>query len=138
MNSILIGLIVLAIIYYFMHVNSVNSVNSVICDGQKDCSVHNNQDKRSSCEPICSKQEKVFKDYIKGKCECENPVQLKSMDERVATSKVVPFVADIELYTNVNDSTTILPSNNPDDTPFNNRDILQKHEKDRFNSLIFG
>jgi hypothetical protein len=132
MNSILIGLIVLAIIYYFMH------VNSRVCDGNSDCSVHNNQDEKSSCDPICSKQGKVFKDYVKGQCECENPIQLKSMNEHVATSKATPFVADIELYTNVTDPTTILPSNTPDDTPFNNRDLLQKHEKDRFNSLIFG
>lgn len=135
--NILIVLIVLAIIYYFTR------TTSQVCDGNADCSIHNNQDERSSCDPICLKQGKVYKDYIDGHCECEDPVQLKTMDERVAFSKAVPFVADlsdigIELYTNVNDPTTILPSNTPDDTLFNNKDTLQKHEKDRLSSLIFG
>lgn len=129
---VLIVLIVLVIIYYFTR------MTSQVCDGNTDCSIHNNQDEKSSCDPICQKQGKVYKDYIDGHCECENPIQLKTMDERVAFSKAIPFVADIELYTNVNDPTTILPSNTPDDTSFNNRDILQKHEKDRLSSLIFG
>lgn len=137
MNGILISLIILAIIYYFTR------RTSQVCDGNTDCSIHNNQDQKSSCDPICQKQGKVYKDYIDGHCECENPILLKTMDERVAFSKAVPFVADlsdigIELYTNINDPTTILPSNTPDDTPFNNKDILQKHEKDRLSSLIFG
>lgn len=132
MNSILIGLILLAIYYYFTR------ISSEVCDGNTDCSIHNNQDQKSSCDPLCKKQGQVYKNYIDGHCECENPVQLKTIDERVAFSKTSPFVADIELYTNVNDLTTILPSNTPDDTPFNNKDILQKHEKDRLSSLIFG
>jgi hypothetical protein len=143
MNGILISLIVLAMIYY-VH------VNSVICDGESDCSIYNNQDEKSSCDPICSKQGKVFKDYIKGQCECENSVKLKTTNEHVdqiAFSKATPFVANlsdigIELYTNVNEKkilpTTILPSNTPNDTLFNNRDILQKHENNRSSSLIFG
>jgi len=136
--NILIVLIVLAIIYYYF-----TRTTSQVCDGNAYCSIYNNQDERSSCDPICLKQGKVYKDYIDGHCECENKVELKTINEHLATSKATPFVAGlsdigIELYTNVNNPTTILPSNTPDDTPFNDRDILQKHEKDRLSSLIFG
>lgn len=137
MDTFLISLIILVIIYYFTY------VNTVVCDGQSNCSIYNNQDEKSSCDPICQKQGKVYTKYIDGHCECENTVQLKIKDEHTATSKTSSFIANlsdigIELYTNVNDPTTILPSNTPDDTIFNNRDILQKHEKTRLSSLIFG
>lgn len=132
MNGILIGLILLAVIYYFKH------INSQVCDGKTDCSIHNNQDQISSCDPICKQQGKVYKNYNNGYCECENPVELKIMNEHTATSKTTPFIADIELYTNINDSTTILPLNTPNDISFNNKDLLQQHEKTRLSSLIFG
>jgi len=132
MNGIIICLIVLTIILYFRH------INSQICNGNSDCNLYNDQDKKSSCDPICQKNGKVYKAYNKGKCECQDPVQLKTMDEHLATSKITPFIADIELYTNVNDSTTILASNMPNDIAFNNGNVLEKHEKDRLSSLIFG
>lgn len=132
MNGIIIGLIILAIIFYFKH------IDLQACNGNNDCNLYNNQDKKSACDPICEKDGKVYKSYNKGNCECQNPVQLKTMDEHLATSKTTPFIADIELYTNVNDSTTILPANTPNDILFNNKNVLQKHEKDRLSSLIFG
>lgn len=68
-------------------------------------------------------------------------VELKQINEHMPINKVkvVPFVANIELYTDVllTDS-TILQSNTPDDSSFNNQDVLQQHEKDRFSSLVFG
>lgn len=135
--NIIIGLILLTIIYY------LTRVNSQVCDGNSDCTIYNNQDKKSSCDPICKKQGKVYKDYIKGNCECENSVQLRIIDEHTTTSKTAPFIASlsdigVELYTNISDDTTILPSNMPNDILFNNRYLLQKHEKDRYSSLIFG
>lgn len=130
-NNILIYLVVLLIVYYFIHSNTV-------CDGESDCALYNNEDKISACDPICEKQGKIYKSYSNGHCECENIVHLKQPDEHTAISKAMPFIANIELYTNLTDSTTVLPSNTPDDLPFNNRDILQKHEKDRYSSLIFG
>lgn len=133
-NSILVGLIILAIVYYIRHINK-----STVCNGKYDCNLYSEQDKKSACDQICKNQSKVYNEYNNGECICVDPIYLKPMDEHMVVSdNIKPFVASIELYTNIDDQTTILQSNTLSDVAFNNRDLLQKHEKDRYNSLIFG
>lgn len=132
-NSILIGLIILAIVYYVIH-----TMNVTICNSEEDCNLYNELDKKSACEPVCKNESKVYKDYKNGNCICDDPISMKHIDENMITSDAKPFIANIELYTNIDEKSTILKSDIPNDVTFNNRDFLQKHEKDRYSSLIFG
>ena len=135
MNQTVIFISLLVVVFiYFIH------KSTQVCNGDDDCTLYNSQDKKSSCDPICENLGKVYNGYKNGKCNCEQKIQLKPLDEHIIQnpSKNGSFVADIELYTNTNDETTILPYNVPDDILFHNRDILEKHQKTRFSSLIFG
>lgn len=140
-NITIIICVIVIIIYYFIKPKSQSQSQSQsqICNGSSDCNLYSYEDKKSRCDPVCQRQQKVYKDYIDGDCVCDDPIQLKTINEHtVVNNKAVPFVADIELYTNISDSTTFLQSNMPNDTAFNNRNVLEEHEKDRYNSLIFG
>lgn len=127
-NNILISLSIILFIIYFTHINTQSKLYNI----------YNPQDEISACDPICTKQGKKFTDYKNGKCVCSEPIQLKTTDEHMASTNISPFVANIELYTNITDPTTFLEPNTPHDEIFNNRNVLQKHEKDRYSSLIFG
>lgn len=137
-NTILLILAAIIIGYYFMNTSK-----------PYDGILYNHQDVKSYCDAICINKNQVFNGVFDRKsmfsntiCGCEHIKDTPRNENTVQNinngGSFIPSIADIELYTNIDDKTTILPQVVPSDTIFNDRNVLEQHTKNRLNSLIFG